>query len=67
MIGGALSGYFLQTLVATVVTGANSLNEPRMVEQVGVQGLAGAVGGGISMLIVGFVKHSIDQNKSMKR
>jgi hypothetical protein len=50
-----------------VVTGANSLNEPRMGEQVVVQGLASAVGGGISMLIVGFVKHSIDQNKSMKR
>jgi hypothetical protein len=50
MIGEALSGYFLQTLVATVVTGANSFNEPRMVEQVVVQGLAGAVGGGIAML-----------------
>ncbi|HEY6255176.1 MAG TPA: hypothetical protein VIY51_05220 [Xanthobacteraceae bacterium] len=28
VIGGALSGYFLQTLAATVVTASGGLNEP---------------------------------------
>jgi hypothetical protein len=66
-IAGGLSGYLLQTLAATVVTGNGSLNEPRFFEQVVIQGLTGAVAGGISMLVVGFLKHSIDQHKSAKR
>jgi len=63
-VGGALSGYFLQTLAVTMVTGAGSVNEPRFAEQVVLQGLTGAVAGGIAMLVVGFIKHSIDQHKS---
>lgn len=31
-----------------------------------VQGLAGAVAGGVAMLFVGFAKHSIDQHRSTK-
>lgn len=66
LVGGALSGYFLQTFAATMVTGTGSLNEPRFVEQVVLQGLTGAVAGAIATLLVGFVKHSIDQHKSTK-
>jgi hypothetical protein len=65
-IGGGLSGYFLQTVAATVVTGSGSLNEPRFFEQAIVQGLAGAVAGGIAMLAVGLVKYGLDQHKSTK-
>jgi hypothetical protein len=66
-IGGALSGFFLQTLASTMVTGTGSLSEPRLVDQVVLQGLTGAAAGAIATLMVGFVKHSIDQNKSTKR
>jgi hypothetical protein len=60
-LGGALGGFFLQTLATTMVTGTGSLNEPRIVEVVVLQGLTGAVVGGIAMLLVGFIKHSIDR------
>ena len=46
-----MSGYFLQTVVATVVTGDGSLNQPRMGEQLILQGLAGSVVGGIATLV----------------
>jgi hypothetical protein len=65
--GGVLSGVFLQTFVATVVTASGSLNEPRVSELMMLQALAGAVAGGIMMLLVGFLKHSIEQHKSTKR
>ena len=64
--GGAVSGYFLQTFAATMVTGTGGLNEPRLVEQLLLQGLTGAVAGGIATLVVGFCKHSIDQHKPRK-
>jgi hypothetical protein len=62
-LGGASSGYFLQTLAAVLVTGNGSVNEPRLVEQVFVQALTGAVAGGIAMLVIGLIKHAIDQHK----
>lgn len=65
-IGGGLSGYFLQTLAATVVTASGSLNEPRFAEQVIVQALAGGVAGGIAMFLVAIVKHSVEHHKSAK-
>jgi uncharacterized membrane protein YeaQ/YmgE (transglycosylase-associated protein family) len=65
-IGGALSGYFLQTLAATVVTGTGSVNAPRFAEQVVLQVLTGAVAGAIAMLVVGFIKHSVDHHNSTK-
>ena len=57
-VGGGLSGYFLQTLAATMVTAGGDLNEPTAVEQALLQGLTGAVAGGIVTLGVGFLKHS---------
>ena len=59
-IGGALSGYFLQTLAITLVTGSGSLNEIRAVDNAVLQGLAGIAAGGCLTLVVGFIKHSID-------
>jgi uncharacterized membrane protein YeaQ/YmgE (transglycosylase-associated protein family) len=62
-LGGALSGYFLQTLASTVVTGSGSINEPTLLEQAVLQNLTGAAAGGITMLAVGFVKHNMQQEK----
>jgi hypothetical protein len=62
--GGGLSGLFLQTFAATVVTATGSVNEPTPVEQFILQALAGAAAGGIATLIIGFLKHSIDQHRS---
>src|SRR5271157_2952892 len=65
-VAGGLSGYFLQTLALTVVTGSGSLNEPRPAEIAMLQGLAGMAAGACLMLIVGLIKHSIDHHKSQK-
>jgi uncharacterized membrane protein YeaQ/YmgE (transglycosylase-associated protein family) len=59
-IGGALSGYFLQTLAVTLVTGSGSLNVIGAVDNAVLQGLAGIAAGGCLMLVVGFIKHSVD-------
>ena len=66
-LGGGLSGYFFQTLAVTMVTGADTLNEPRFGEQIVLQGLTGLVAGGIAVLLFGIVKHAIDQYSSSKR
>ena len=66
-IGGGLSGVFLQTLAATVVTASGSLNEPRPVELYVLQGLTGAAAGGILTLVAGFLRHAINEHKSGKR
>jgi uncharacterized membrane protein YeaQ/YmgE (transglycosylase-associated protein family) len=66
LVAGALSGYFLQMLAGTVVMGNGAVNEPTFVEQAVLQGLTGAVAGAILVLIVGFVKHSIDQHRAGK-
>lgn len=55
LIAGALSGYFLQTMVITVVTGSGSLNEPRVAEVAVIEALTGAVVGAIAMAAIGFV------------
>ena len=63
-IGGGVSGCFLQTFAGTVVTASGSVNEPTVVEQAVVQGLTGAVVGGITVLVAGFIKHSFDHHSS---
>jgi|HubBroStandDraft_6_1064221.scaffolds.fasta_scaffold1295180_2 hypothetical protein len=55
LLAGALSGAFLQTYAATVVTGSGSFNEPTHAEIFAIQLLTGAVVGGIAMLAVGFI------------
>ena len=63
LIAGALSGYFLHTIVLTVVTGNGSMNQPTVVEAAVIEVLAGAVVGGIAMAIVGFVIHETSAKK----
>jgi hypothetical protein len=64
LIGGAFSGYFLQSLAATVVTANGSLNELRPPENFMLQGLSGIAAGACLTLVVGFIRHSIDTHKS---
>jgi flagellar biosynthesis protein FliR len=66
-LGGTLSGLFFQTLAATVVTEAGSVNEPRLVEQIVLQVLTGVIAGGIATLLVAIVRHSMDHHKSGKQ
>ena len=67
-LGGAFSGYFLQTLAGTLVDGAGAANESNSdpVSRVILQALTGLAAGAILTLIVGFVKHSMDQHKAGK-
>jgi hypothetical protein len=62
-LAGGLSGYFLQALAGTLVTASGSLTPPTAVEEAVVQGVTGAVTGGILTLVVGFIKHSIDHHR----
>jgi hypothetical protein len=62
-ISGAVSGCFFQTLAATMVTGAGALQKPSIVDNVVIQGLTGAVGGGIVILLVSFLRHAVEQAK----
>jgi hypothetical protein len=55
LIGGGLSGLFLQTYSVTVVTGSGSVNVPTNAEIFTIELLTGAVAGGIAMLAVGFI------------
>ena len=66
-LGGAVSGYFFQTIVATVVTGTGDFQQGAdVVTQWVLQGLAGAVAGAILTLAIGLVKHSVDQHGTGK-
>jgi uncharacterized membrane protein YeaQ/YmgE (transglycosylase-associated protein family) len=66
-VGGGLSGYFLQKFAIMMVTGADTFNKPSFAEQIILEGLAGAVSGGIAMLLFGIIKHVVDQGSSAKR
>jgi uncharacterized membrane protein YeaQ/YmgE (transglycosylase-associated protein family) len=66
-VGGAVSGYFLQTIVGTVVTGTGDIQQDAdFVTQWILQGLAGLAAGGILTMAVGFLKHGIDQHRMGK-
>ena len=65
-IGGAASGYFLQTVAASVVTGAGDVQQGDDVTQWISQGLAGLVAGAIFTMAVGLLKHGIDQHSTGK-
>lgn len=56
LIGGALSGAFLQEAAVTIVTGSGSENPSTTVELAVIHALTGAVAGAILMFAVGFVK-----------
>lgn len=65
--GGAASGYFLQTLAGTLVTGTGEIqqNADQLTQWI-LQGLAGLVAGAIVTLAVGFLKHSFAQHRTRK-
>jgi hypothetical protein len=65
-LGGAFSGYFLQTLAGTLANGTGTVTAPDAVSEAILQGLTGLAAGAIVTLIVGFVKHSMDQHKAGK-
>jgi hypothetical protein len=53
LIAGALSGWLLQRIVLTVVTGSGSMNELRFVDAAMIETMTGAVVGAIAMASVG--------------
>jgi uncharacterized membrane protein YeaQ/YmgE (transglycosylase-associated protein family) len=63
-LGGAVSGYFLQTLAALVV---DSTGDPYQgadqVTQWFVQGVTGMVAGAVLTMAVGFAKHAFAQHR----
>jgi uncharacterized membrane protein YeaQ/YmgE (transglycosylase-associated protein family) len=63
-IGGGISGYFFQSLAATMVTETGSQQPSRLFDQYVIQALTGAIAGGIAVLLVGLIRHSIDHHKS---
>ena len=66
-VGGALSGYFLQTIVATLVTATGDIQQDAdPATQWILQGLAGLAAGAILTLAVGLLKHGIDQHRMGK-
>jgi uncharacterized membrane protein YeaQ/YmgE (transglycosylase-associated protein family) len=66
-VGGAFSGYFLQILVATVVTATGEVQQDAdVVTQSVLQGLAGLAAGAVFTLAVGLLKHGIDQHRTGK-
>jgi hypothetical protein len=61
-LAGAVSGYFLQTIVGTVVTGTGDIQQDAgPVTQWVLQGLGGLAAGAILTMAVGFLKHGADQ------
>ena len=66
-VGGAFSGYFLQTLAATAVDSTGKVHQDAdAVTRLLLQGLMGLAAGAILTMVVGFAKHSIDQHKTEK-
>jgi uncharacterized membrane protein YeaQ/YmgE (transglycosylase-associated protein family) len=63
-VGGAVSGYFLQTIVGTVVNATGGVQQDAdLVTQWVLQGLAGLAAAAILSLTVGFLKHSVEQHR----
>jgi len=61
-IGGAFSGYSLQTIVMTVVDSTGAVNQQADVVTLGLlQALAGLAAGAILTMAVGFLKLGIDR------
>jgi hypothetical protein len=56
LVGGALSGTFLQEAAITMVTGSGSEYPSTVAEIAVTQALTGAVAGGILMLAIGFLR-----------
>ena len=61
LVGGALSGIFLQTAAPTIVTGSGSQNPSTVVDTAAINALTGAAAGAILMLAVGFLAQASRQ------
>ncbi|MBN9603717.1 MAG: hypothetical protein J0G33_12400 [Afipia felis] len=57
LLGGAVSGFFFQVLVNTVVMGNGEVMTASPADIFVLQALAGAVAGGIAMMSVGVIRH----------
>jgi hypothetical protein len=67
-LGGAFSGYFLQTLAALVVDSAgNAYQGADQVTQWVLQAITGLVAGAIVTMAVGFAKHTFEQHRLERR
>jgi hypothetical protein len=53
LVAGALSGWLLQPIVLTIVTGSGSTNELRFVDAAVIEAMTGAVMGAIAMTATG--------------
>jgi len=63
--GGAFSGYFLQTIVATVVDSTGAVNQDAdIVTQWVLQGLGGLAAGAVATMAIALLKHVIDHHRS---
>src|ERR1700683_5684970 len=67
LVGGALSGYFLQKLAVTVVTASGSLNEVDAADNAVLQGLTGLAAGGCPVLVGGFLKSNNEKHRATKQ
>ena len=66
-VGGAFSGYFLQTLAATVVNSTGEVQQDANAVTLWLlQGLTGLAAGAILTMAVGFAKHGVDQHRMGK-
>ena len=66
-LGGALSGYFLQTRVAAVVDFNGEVRLPSdQVTQWFVQGIAGLVAGAIVVMAVAIARHVVEHHHRRK-
>ena len=66
-VGGAFSGYFLQTLAATVVNSTGEVHQDAdAVTQWLLQLLMGLAAGAILAMAIGFAKRSIARHKTEK-
>jgi hypothetical protein len=59
LLAGALSGFFLQRLAATMVTASGDAMPLSPTETIVVQVLTGAAAGGLTMLVAGFLRHEM--------
>src|SRR6202046_2967014 len=66
LVGGALSGYFLQKLAVTVVTASGSLNEVDAADNAVLQGLTGLAAGGCLMVGAGVIKKNIEEEQDQE-
>jgi len=66
-VGGAFSGYFLQTLAAVVDSTGEVRQDADVVTQWLLQALMGLAAGAILTMAAGFAKHALDQHNAASK